>query len=91
MVFPLDVQKKLSWHNFPFLAENREVTFKDLSPTAQRLCIDKYGLKGALKYKSRKLINSFHPKFKYKIHQLLYKKALELGVKVTKVIEILIL
>lgn len=55
---------------FPLCPEKTLVTWKNLSPAARKLLVQKIGLSRALKYKSFKLISSFKTKRNYVIHYM---------------------
>ena len=83
---PKKLHKRSDFDAFPPLAHNKVITYHDLSPTQKKLLAKKLGSKkAAFKYRSKKLVSTLEPKKKYKVHYLMLKKALSLGVRLKSV------
>ena len=63
------------------MPENKVICYKDLSPTQKKLLVRKLGKQAALRYRSKKLVSTLEDKKKYKIHYLVLKQAISLGVR----------
>ena len=81
VTIPKNLHKKSSFNAFPPMPENKVICYKDLSPTQKKLLVRKLGKKAALRYRSKKLVSTLEDKKKYKIHYLVLKQAISLGVR----------
>ena len=84
--YPTELHSQRSHFYFPCCPETKVMKYDDLSKTSKELLIQKRGSKTeAKKYKSVKLVSSFLPKKKYKLHYMALLQCLRFGLKLEHV------
>jgi len=78
--YPKNLHKKHS--NLPLAPENVEITFENLSETAQSLLVESGS---GEKFKDVKLLSTFYDRVEYVVHFKLLKLYLQLGMKLLKI------